>query len=156
MQKKPPPLFLPPPQSYRLKPYLGCFFISAIAFYLTKFVSSFDSDTANVAEFIGIILGAITANSFSWEVLLAEGLTTMMTVALLIMLFTLPLSTSLFELIFALFTIAILTMVMTIIAQRIIKYWIYPFWGKIYGTFISAVAIATGIILQHLSDRLSI
>lgn len=156
MQKKPPPFYLPPPQSYWLKPYLGCFFISAIAFYLTKFVSSFDSDTANLSEWIGIVLGAITTNSFSWEVLLAEGLTTMITVALLIMLFTLPLSTSLFELIFALLSIAILTMVMTIVAQRIIKYWIYPFWGKIYGTFISALAIATGIILPYLGDRLSI
>lgn len=101
-------------------------------------------------------MGAIAGNSFSWEVLLTEGLMMMMSVTLVIMLFTLSLSTSLFELIFALLSIAILMMVMTIIAQRIIKHWIYPFWGKIYGTLISASVIVTGIILQYLGDRLNI
>ena len=156
MKTKSPWFFLSPPQSYWLKPYLGCFFIGAIAFYLTKFISSFDSNTANFSEFLGILLGAIAENSFSWEVLLAEGLMMMISVTLVTMLFTLSLSTSLFELIFALLSIAILTMVMTIIAQRIIKHWIYSSWGKIYGTFISASAIATGIVLQYLSDRSAI
>lgn len=156
MKKKPLPFFLPPPQSYWLKPYLGCFFIGAIAFYVTKLISSFDSNTANFCEFLGIILGAIAENSFSWEVLLTEGLMMMMSVTLVIMMFTLSLSTSLFELIFALLSIAILMMVMTIIAQRIIKHWIYPFWGKIYGTLVSASVIVTGIILQYLGDRASI
>ena len=156
MKTKPPPFFLPPPQSYWLKPYLGCFLISAIAFYLTKFVASLDSETADFSGLLGIILGAIAPNSFSWEILLVEGLMTIITVTLIIVLFTLSLSTSLFELIFALLSIAILAMIMTIIAQWIIKYWIYPFWGKIYGTLGSAIAITTSIILQYLGDRSSI
>ena len=156
MKTKFRPFFLPPPQSYWLKPYLGCIFIWATTYYSTKFISSLDSETANFSGFLGIILGVIAENSFSREVLLAEGSIAMMTVTLVIMLLTLSLSTSLFELIFAWLSSAILAMIMAIIAQWIVKYWIYPSWGKICGTLVSAIAIATGIILQYFNDRSSI
>ena len=145
--------FSPPPQSYSwLKPYLGCFFISAIAFYLTKFIYLIDSDAASIGELLGITLGVIAKNRFSLQIILVEGLIAVIILTLIMMLLTLPLSTSLFETVFAFFSLIIIAMAMTISAQWLIKHWICGSWGKFYGTIVSAIMIALGIILQSLSD----
>lgn len=137
-------------QSVFLRPYIGCLLLTIIAFVSVEVISVADVNGMNIALALGIILGIFAESKFDLETLYVYGFLALMVIGFILMLLLIPLSNAVFESSFVLVSTVVLIITATIAMQWLFKNWICRYWGKLWGTILSAIALSLGVILPSL------
>ena len=138
------------PSFIELKPWLGWLLLVIIAFVSAEIVSVTDVNGMNIALALGIVLGIFAEYKFDLETLYVYGFLALMGISFILMLLLIPLSNAVFESSFILVSTVVLVITATILMQWLFKNWICRYWGKLWGTVLSAIALSIGIILPSL------
>lgn len=138
------------PSFIELKPWLGWLLLVIIAFISAEIVSVTDVDGMNIALALGIVLGIVAESKFDLETLYVYGFLALMVISFILMLLLIPLSNAVFESSFILVLTVVLVTTATILMQWLFKNWICRYWGKLWGTILSAIAFSAGIIMPSL------
>ena len=133
-----------------LKPWLGWLLLVIIAFVSAEIVSVTDVNGMNISLALGIVLGIVAESKFDLETLYVYGFLALMGISFILMLLLIPLSNAVFKSSFILVSTIILVIIATILIQWLFKNWICRYWGKLWGTILSAIALSIGIIIPSL------
>ena len=134
----------------QLRAWLGIILLLTIALLSIKFAYLIDYEGINLALALGIVLGIFAEHKFDLETLYVYGFIALMVISFILMLLLIPLSNAVFESSFVLVSTVVLVITATIAMQWLFKNWICRYWGKLWGTILSAIALSLGAILPSL------